>query len=276
MKSRNAGIRNFLDYRQFLIDELQNRQKRNPAYSLRAFSRDLGIGSSRLSEIINGKVGVSEERAVNIAQRLQLPEVERALFVDLVQSEHARSNIARQAAQARLQARSLGSKKIETDEFAFISEWYNLAMLELLYIDGLEHSVEVFAETLGIDTESVEEALEGLLRLGYITRQGDRWIPSEEAMIINEENPSIVQYYHGQILDKAKEALQESKEKRDFTFAVFALNSEQVEYAKARIREFRRSLVTELEEIPGKNGVYCLSLQLFELTEKKVENKAEL
>lgn len=271
MSSKKTGTRNFLDYRQFLVDELQRRQKRNPAYSMRAFSRDLGIGSSRLSEIINGKVGLSEERAMSLALRLQLAESERSLFVDLVQSEHARSTIARQAAQQRLQARVPASKNIAEHDFLPISDWYNLALMELLYVDGLEHSSRSFSEKLGIREEIIQETVDRLLKLGYIAWQDSRLVPCDPELATNSHVPSsAIRAYHNQILDKAKEALVEKPvEMRDFSSMVFALNSSQMEYARSRIQEFRRNLVNELEEIPGKDSVFCLSLQFFELTERK-------
>lgn len=271
MNAKSTGNRNFLDYRQFLVDELQRRQKRNPAYSLRAFSRDLGIGSSRLSEIVNGKVGLSEERAVVIAQRLQLAESEKALFVDLVQSEHARSNIARQAAQSRLQARLAGARDLNTEEFSLISDWQNLAFMELLYVEGLEPSVKAYADRLGIREEVIQETIDRLSRLGYIKHEDGRWIPEHLGMVTSSPSPSsAIRTYHAQILEKAKQALVEQPiERRDFSSVLFALNSQQMNYAKQRISEFRRTLVTELEGMPGKDSVFCLSLQFFEITESK-------
>ncbi len=271
MNTHKPGNRNFLDYRQFLVDELQRRQKRNPAYSLRAFSRDLGIGSSRLSEIINSKVGLSEDRAVIIAEKLQLADAEKSLFVDLVQGEHARSSLAKQAALKRVRDRMLQARKIEKEDFSLISDWYNLALIELLNVDGLEHSVESFAKRLGIRETVIAETIERLKHLGYIGMRDGRWIPTEPETTTDKDIPSMaIREYHRQILDKAKSAIEDVPlEKRDFSSAVFALNSKQLQYAKERIHAFRRSLVKDLEEMPDKDGVYCLSLQFFELTGKQ-------
>lgn len=271
MNKKSREVRKFLDYRQFLVDELQRRQKKNPAYSLRAFSRDLGIGSSRVSEIIHAKVGLSEERAVEIAQRLQLAEAEKALFIDLVQSEHARSNIAREAAKTRLKARFTSARNVTASDFHLISDWHNLALMELLNLDDLEHNTEIFAQKLGLRAEVVIETIERLIQLGYIRQHEGRWQAIESGMTAASEVPSsAIRSYHSQILDKAKKALHEKPmEERDFSSIVFALNSSQMDYVKNRIKEFRRTLVTELEEAPGKDGVFCLSLQFFEMTEKK-------
>ena len=51
------------DYRDILREELAARTETNPQYSLRAFARDLGIGSARLSEVLNGNTGLSRPAA---------------------------------------------------------------------------------------------------------------------------------------------------------------------------------------------------------------------
>ncbi|MNL29309.1 hypothetical protein D3C87_1509900 [compost metagenome] len=70
------------------------------------------------------------------------------------------------------------------------------------------------------------------------------------------------------MLDKARSALyEEAPSERDFSSIVFAMNSEQIEYAKKRIREFRRSLVQDLEAFPNKDKVFYLSMNMFSLTD---------
>lgn len=268
-KKRNSKIS--LDYRKMLMNELQQRQSRNPAYSMSAFSRDLNINPSRMSEILNGKVGISEERAALIAEKLKLSTNERALFIDLVQSEHARSMVARNSAQKRVRDRLLNSRHISQTDFSVISDWYNLALIQLLDVENIEHSIESFAKHLGISKDEVSKALAQLEHLKYIERKGDRWRASVPDTTTDVDISSrAIQHYNKQILDKAKEKLQTVPvEKRDFSSVVFACNSAQMAHAKERIESFRRSLMKDLEEMAGKDSVFCLSIQFFELTEKK-------
>jgi DNA-binding transcriptional regulator YdaS (Cro superfamily) len=67
---------------------LSERQRHNPAYSMRAFAKDLGIDSSNLSAILKKKRGLPAKRAEHIARRLRLSPIEAALFVS---STHRRS-----------------------------------------------------------------------------------------------------------------------------------------------------------------------------------------
>lgn len=258
------------NYRSFLLEKFEERKMRNKSYSLRAFSRDLGFPPSRLSEILNGKVGLSEKKALEVAESLQLSKTDKVLFIDLVLSEHARSTVEKEQAQSRLRNRLLDAVVLKNEDFFLISDWYNFALIELVRLPG-EHSIEVFSKKLGLSNDVVADAMSGLERLGYIKKNSTGWAVANQDLTTQVDIPSAaIRKHHAQLLDKAKSAL-ESKpvEERDFSSFIFALNREQLDYAKERLRSFRRSLVKELEEMPNRDAVYCLSLQLFELTEKE-------
>lgn len=57
-----------LNYRFFLKRELNARKARNAAYSLRSFARDLEMPSSKLSEVLNSKCGLSQKSAEKLAR----------------------------------------------------------------------------------------------------------------------------------------------------------------------------------------------------------------
>src|SRR5688572_865827 len=97
---------NSLDgYRAILREHFEARKRRNPAYSLRSFARDLGWSASRLSEAMNGKAGLSVAKANAIAQKLSLPPLEKELFAVMVAEKHGRTVQQRKA--AKISARKL-------------------------------------------------------------------------------------------------------------------------------------------------------------------------
>ena len=61
---------------------LSQKQKENPHYSLRAFSRDLDIHSSTLSQVLSGKRRLPLRRAGDIAKKLGLGPKEKTLFME--------------------------------------------------------------------------------------------------------------------------------------------------------------------------------------------------
>ncbi len=80
-ESAVGGTDKIADFRGMLRAELGRRQVKNPAYSMRAFARDLGLSASGLSEVLSGKHSLSLRRAVIVSQRLGLSGHESDDFI---------------------------------------------------------------------------------------------------------------------------------------------------------------------------------------------------
>ncbi|HRO66804.1 MAG TPA: hypothetical protein PL182_04505 [Pseudobdellovibrionaceae bacterium] len=65
---------------QILLDQFQARKAKNPRYSVRAFSRKIGVASGPLSELLRGQTqwNLSVQRARRIVDNLDLPTGEKA------------------------------------------------------------------------------------------------------------------------------------------------------------------------------------------------------
>ena len=66
MQLNNAGLV------QHIVDEFQKRKSVNPTYSLRAFSRDIGVDQSLMTKILKGKRKVSAELACKLSGLLNI------------------------------------------------------------------------------------------------------------------------------------------------------------------------------------------------------------
>lgn len=66
-----------------LSKHYQRRKSQNPAYSKRAFARDLKTSIGRVSEILNGRVRVGRRLAERFARQLGLNEEETKTFIQL-------------------------------------------------------------------------------------------------------------------------------------------------------------------------------------------------
>ncbi|WP_413575157.1 hypothetical protein ACLVWU_12805 [Bdellovibrio sp. HCB290] len=147
------------NYRDFILRELEKRQKKNPSYSLRAFARDLEMPSSRLSEILNRKMGLSEARAINLAERLNLTQPEKEYFIDLALSEHARSAVMKEMALRRVKARTELIETIDKRDISGLSDGAHIAIQvkREQYAHALE-KIKTFQEQLAKDLEAPSES----------------------------------------------------------------------------------------------------------------------
>lgn len=102
LEIKRKSLFEYDDYKQYLIDEFYRRLDRNDCYSLRAFSRDLGLRPAALSDIMNGRYGLSAASARKVASRLRFDDRKALFFVALVECRHSRSVVMKEAALRRI------------------------------------------------------------------------------------------------------------------------------------------------------------------------------
>lgn len=258
------------DYKAILKDELATRCRQNPRYSLRAFARDLKLAPSRLSEILNGKQGLSRPAAERVAAAMGYGPAETERFCDLVASVHARSRRDRETAKVRLKKHATPSKvnQLHLDAFKAISDWYHFAILELTNVDGFKSDPRWIAKYLGISEFEVQVAVDRLLRLGLIEMDRGHIRPTNDHDNVPDDIPAdSKRNFHSQILRRAIEAyVIQSPDEREFGAEVITIDKRQLAEAKKALRDFQHRFCRKMEgDAVKKDGLYCLSLQFFDL-----------
>ena len=260
---------NTTDYRLILKEELATRCRQNARYSLRAFARDLSLAPSRLSEVLNGKQGLSRKAAIAIAEALGYVGSEKDRFCDLVEAAHARSKKDREAARIRLRKYTHDSEmaQLKVDYFRAISDWYHLGILELLQFNDFSDDPKWIAKQLGISEIEVRLAVDRLERLELVKRETGKLVPAQGHGKIPSDIPSDgIKKFHTQILEKAKRALYtQSVEQREYGTVVFAVDKTKLKEAKQEIRDFQHKFCKQMGEGSKKDGLYALSFQFFDL-----------
>lgn len=261
------------DYQVFLLQELETRTQKNPAYSLRAFARDLGISPSRLSELLHRKTGLSRLAALKIAERLRLSESNTTLFVTLVEQAHARSALKRAAATKRLERLGASSyEALEGERFEAISDWICLALMELVRLPAFKEvapqdRVSWAAAALRADEAAISQALNKLIELGFLEQRGRTLAPKRLAINPAGRPSAPVRRFHRQILERSAAALEtQDSRRRDSSALVLALDPAKLDEARALTKRFRAEMDALLSS-PNSDRVYCLTVQLFELSE---------
>ncbi len=267
-------------YREFLEREYQARLRRNPGYSLRAFARDLGMQVSKLSEALRGIRGISRTTAVKIAKRMRLSPQESEVFLSLIDFHQTRNQSARLKAEEKLESLRTSHQydEMSLERFKIISDWHHFAILELTELSFFESDPKWIAGRLGISSKVAEASIERLLDFGLLERMKDgKLIQTQTNLATPSGTPSrALREHHSQLLMKADQALEKVDiSERDFSAITLAADASQIEEVRAKIRKFRRSLGKELQESPGKNRVYCLSIQFFPLDQEK-RSKGEM
>lgn len=255
-------------HREYLVNEFERRTSRNPNYSLRAFSRDIGLAASTLSEILKGRYGLSRFKSLAVARKLNLTDHEAEHFADLFQARRTKGSQASKDARARIRSRKLDASNMTLDAFHIVSDWYHFGLLELIEVDKTAQDPKYLARRLGVDVLAVEEAIRRMLDLGVMEYKDNRLVPTDDFTGVGDQVPSAaIRRFHRQILEKAIQALEfQSVDEREFSSTMIAITREELPEAKKVLAKFRRNFAKRFSSTPSaKDSVYCLSQQFFNL-----------
>lgn len=248
-------------YLHTLRESLNGRQRKNAAYSLRAFAKDLEIDSSNLSAIFQKKRSLPYSRAGHIAKKLRLSPKESALFVA--------STMRKQMRLDSIQVKEDSKKYLLEDKYyKIISEWEYYALLQLLQVKRFDSSVDWIANRLGISESRARQVLGNLIELGFIKEDPKKgYIRLSPSLETSEDIESqALQVSHIENLNLGKEKLEKVPvDKRDYSSITIAINPDKIPAAKAVVREFQEKLYALLSQ-GEKTEVYQFNCQLFPLT----------
>ncbi|WP_413584762.1 hypothetical protein [Bdellovibrio sp. HCB274] len=104
-------------------------------------------------------MGLSEARAINLAERLNLTQPEKEYFIDLALSEHARSAVMKEMALRRVKARTELMETIDSRDLSGLSDGAHIAIQvkREQYAHALE-KIKTFQEQLAKDLEAPSES----------------------------------------------------------------------------------------------------------------------
>lgn len=262
---------NYISYHDILKERFEKRQLLNSSYSLRAFARDLGISVPRLSQILNGKLGLSIKAAKLIAERLKLSEEEFTWFNASVGSQHSRKFKERENYKNKIEKYKSETKaysQIHMEYFKVIADWYHFAILELTALKEFKNDTKWIAKTLGITAEEAQAAIERMKSLDLLREENGKLIDAFKFLATTNDVPSMsLKKFHAQLIKKSLDALYEQEvSNREVSSTIFAVNKNQLAEFKEKIRSFRQTTAHAAEQTQNKDSVYCLSIQLFELS----------
>ena len=243
-----------------VVAKLGELRVKNPSFSLRAFSRRLGISPATLSLVASGRRRISRRLAVRILERLGLDPGRTSSIMSMFQ-EGAAAPLTGQAMQLTM------------DQFHVVSEWYHFAIRALLRTRNAKSSPVWIAARLGIKESEAGAAIARLLRLEMLVRgRGGKLVPTETSYHTPDGvSDSSIRRNHAKHLELALMSLDSDPVGvRDFTNLTMAVAPSGLEEARRAIRRFRKEISAILEHTDAYpkdcDEVYNLSIQLFPLS----------
>ncbi len=255
-------------YLQALQGEMERRCRGNPRYSLRAFARAMEIDPGAVSRVLSRKVHPSPPLAKKMLRALDLaPADEKRFWRSLAEARQSKAFPELAAAEPfpASEARAL-----DNDAFRAIADWYHYAILELTFTASAKTDPRWIAAQLGISALEAKLAVERLLKLGLLRKDGRKLRKTDQTLDTANQHLTTpaLRRRQKQILEKAIVALEEVPiEVRSHTAYTMAIDPRRLPEAKRRIAAFRDELSVFLEG-GHRVRVYELSLALFPLQKK--------
>jgi transcriptional regulator with XRE-family HTH domain len=245
-----------------LIDHMKktfaDRCRKNPAYSLRAFSRSLGMDSSTVSSIMNGKRPLTIKSARKIVRGLDIanPVEAQTLITETFTDGHDDPGA--------------GYTQVPIETAEAIAFWQHHAIMALLEVKDFKSTDRNISERLNIPLGIVWECLDRLEKLGLIARKKLGWELTGKNLATPPEMPSgMIREGHRQYIHKALQSLDNDPlEVRDVSGITMAVSKARLKEAKKMIQDFRRKLSTYMED-GTRDAVYRLNVQLYPLSREK-------
>jgi len=257
-----------ITYQSLLKNELLQRQRKNPSYSLRSFARDLKVSQSFLSQVLSFKRKLGDEKAIIIADKLKFKSVQKRLFLSLIRRDLSKSSQSQEILNSEIVDLLKKSPKfavLSEDTFNIVADWHYFAILELTAIKNFKSNVEWVARRLNIPVSVAQTAVERLLRVGLLESHNGCWRKVERDYIFENVPSHAIRRHHRQTLDLAHLALQQQRlSEREFFTISMPMDPKYVAKAKEAISEFSKKLMSEMQESEPKS-VYKLAIQFFRL-----------
>jgi uncharacterized protein (TIGR02147 family) len=272
MTNAPISILQYDDYRSYLRDSLEDKARKNPAFSLRAFARSTGLSPSHLSRTLSGQKSLSASSAQLISSSLGLSARDTAHLLTLVELEKASLGMNEGRILNRIAKQRRGQPRIlSIDTFQAVSQWYHFAILALTNTRGFQSSASWIAQRLSIKTLDARFAVDRLLNLGLLKEKNGTWLAVDGAQITTTDDfrSAAIQENHRQHLELAASALGEiDPALREFNNLTLSMNLSDVPRAKKKIREFVDKFNEDMERNRGQE-LFQLNVQLYPLTQSE-------
>ena len=266
------------DFRAYLRDMVEYLREGGRGFSFRSFASRAGYSSpSFLKLVIDGKSNLSNESIFRFAKALGLRGKEVELFEALVLFTQSKSDEDRNHYYSRLQ-RTAGPRdpivQLRKDQYEVYSEWFGLAIREMLNLPGFCEDPAWIASRLNppVTEAAARRMLNLLIDTGLVHRARDgRLSPSNAILATPDRLRSLaVRNFHRKMLELASSAIDEVPvDERDFSALTLTLSKKQYEAFCEQISAFEDELL-QLADAGGDktddSEVYHLAVQLIPVT----------
>lgn len=277
------SIFNYLDYRKYLSDALEERKRMNRHFSFRFISQHLDLKSSAfMNRVIKGKKKLPESLVPKIAELFKLNDTEREYLLILVKFNHCSDTADHEELFRKLDAlkRKETARHVQPEQYRVFTRWFYVAIRELLRIVRFKGDYHALAGSLHpkIKNREAREAIETLEKTGLIIRGEDGIYHPLESQITTGETweSELIKNLQIQFASLGKNAIVSlPKQQRDISNLTFCASEATMRRVADEIAALRRKILAFADNDADADTVYQCNLQLFPIGRKTRESTDE-
>ena len=279
----DLNIKQFTDYRVFLLAHVQDCRRRNTRWSYGVFAKQLRLKDpSSITKIIQGQRQPGDIVTGELIRYFKFSTREAQYFQDLVRLQKIKSDsrLAVLLLEKMGKDHPDGSLKILDDKsFQLISNWYCTAIREMVNLNEFFEDPNWISKKLHFKVTPTEatRAIELLIQVNLLKRDSKGKLVIEQGRFhtSNDISSEAIKRYHEAMLDIAKSAVRKFEtHEREFTATSLTMRADRIPEAKELIREFKSRFAKLLEESRG-DVTTQIQIQFFPLTKYSKNKKFE-
>lgn len=283
-KIERRSLKDYLDFREYLRDFIQNSREDGKTLTNRSFAAALGIQSSSwLTTVMNGKKGITDKTVDAISSFLNHDEWEREYFKILVDFNQAKKIELRNAFFASLKQHLLKKgyyavRVLETDQYEYYSKWYYSAVRSILGLVKIGDEFEKLARLVSpsITASQAKRSVRLLMKLGMIKKSDNGWYELTNQAITTGNNVRslAVANFQRETMRLGCDAIDRySRDARDISTLSVGISEEGFKKIQDIIAASRKAIVDIANHDENADRVYQVNFQVYPLS-KVLKKKA--
>lgn len=254
-KFSNLSIFCYEDYRQFLQDIFNLMVAKNPAYSYRKLSEDLGFSSAGyIRQVIKGQRNLGKTGQRVLVTRLGMNASESDYLREMVRLSHAGSGQEQMHRDAlRIRRNSQKNRFLITQPYEYYLSNRMCSVIPLLisvYQESFRADSLWISRKINIKTNlcEIDSALTFLLREKLIIKdQGQYQVVYKQIVAGNGERSLVIRRAHEHILEEAMKSLLRPVENREFGHSTLVIPADAKGIVKEKVRAMQEDFKNWIE-----------------------------
>ncbi len=261
----------YMEYRAFLTDYVEWRQKGNASFSKRAFSQKYFGSTGILYAVIQGQRDLGPKLRVRCAAALALEDKENEYFDLLVQHNQAKADLERNFLFEKL-SRFRNSKPwvVAENQHKYYAKWYYAVVFSYLGLDKKKSTPrEIAAEIYPALTEAqVQESIDLLMKLELVKKSERGYALTRNHLVSGGFTGDVALEYNRQIQGLTNNLAQADMMKfKAFSTQVTTVSSESLKAIRKKFAAFQDEMKDIIAKDKGTDKVCTVVFQIIPNTQ---------